>query len=122
MTHFNTNSLLVAFIGFLISWFIHLSGAYAGTIKKEEDRFHWGFYFRKNVVDIITAFLSTIILLFLIPIALDSFDIGVKWSTPMAAGCGVSNVQIVKILKKLFEKKIVEKTGIEIEENDKANN
>lgn len=116
MQHIDKNTFVVAFIAFAISWALQLGSAYNKVIKKEDDTFKWGFYFRKNIVDIVAAFLSVFLLLYLIPNMMDYFGLGSIWFAPMGAICGIFNVQLVKLGKKAFEKKIADKTGETIDD------
>jgi hypothetical protein len=112
MTHlFQLQIFAWAMLGFLISLLWHLGNAYSKVVQKEEDRFNWGFYFRKNIVDILKGYVGTIAALTLVPLAMEQFGAASNWFKPMAILFGIYNIQIVVMGKRLFEKGFKNKTG-----------
>jgi hypothetical protein len=118
MQHISISAVIIAIMAFLISWSWQLGSAYRKVIKREDDVFNWSFYFRQNIVDILSAFFSVFLLLLLFPWLMDQLGFGSSWSDPMAAICGILNVQLVKLGKKLFEKGIEKKTGEKLPEQN----
>lgn len=100
MEHLTINEILLAGLGFIVRWLLHLNSARQKVIVKRGDVFDWGFYFTDNGVMIVLSFCATIALLLLIPTLLESGEMLHVWSPLVAMGCGMSNVEIVEIIKK----------------------
>ncbi len=100
--------LVMAIMGFLIRWLLHMNSAREKCIAKKK-RFGWKVYATDNIILVVTSFIATLALVFAVPQALEKMDMINNWNSLVAIGCGISNLEIIKLLRGLVQKR----TGIE---------